>query len=158
MTGCIALAKSLAISALAACGLLMAGGQFDTGGRIADDSSGIQITADADAQADELATTVAAEVSADIQAELDAADCLDNCPAPCATACADPLRPTLDGAVQIDAAFGAAVAPEPSCVCANESSSVALEAGGNAALESDSSSTDAGASLGASANFGIAGN
>jgi hypothetical protein len=158
MTGCIALAKTLAISALAACGLLMAGGQFNTGDRVADDSSGIQITADAGVRADELATTVAADVSADIQGELDAADCLDNCLAPCAAACADPQGPALDGAVRIDAALGAAVAQEPTCGCSDEASSVALQAEGDAGLESDSSTTDLGASAGTIATFGSAGN
>jgi len=159
MTGLIGMAKTLAISALAATGLLMAGGQFDTDGQ-ASVSSGTGATASAGTgSGGQTSTRIDAEASVQSEATISAdSDCLDNCPAPCATACADPLRPALDGAVEDAAAFGAAVAPEPPCVCADEGSSVALQAEGNGGLESDSSTTDLGVSSGAFASFGIAGN
>jgi hypothetical protein len=160
MTGLIGMAKTIAISALAAAGLLMAGGQFDTDSQ-ASVSSDTGAAASAGTEiGGETTTGIDADASVQSGATTSAdTDCLDdNCPAPCATACADPLRPALDGAVEDAAAFGAAVAPEPPCLCPDESSSVALEAEGDAGLESDSSSTDLGASLGASATIGIAGN
>jgi hypothetical protein len=157
MTGCIVLAKTLAISALAAGGLLMAGGQFDTGGRIADDSSGIQITADAGAQADELASTVTADVSADIQAELDAADCLDSCPAPCATACADLQRVPSDGAVEIGASFDAAVAPEHPCGCQAEVPAVEVNVEPETGATAGSATLDLEAAAGSTVGHGLGG-
>ena len=157
MTGLIGMVQTLAISALAAAGLLMAGGQFDSDGQ-ASVSSGTGAAASTGTESGGQ-TSTGIDTDASVQSGATTSTdthCLDNnCPAPCATACADPLRPALDGAVEDAAAFGAAVAPEPPCLCVDESSSVPLEAKGDAGLESDSSSTDLGASLGASASFGI---
>jgi hypothetical protein len=160
MTGLIGMAQTLAISALAATGLLMAGGQFHTDGQASVSSSTGAAASAGTGSGGQTSTGIAADASVESEVTISAdTDCLDNnCPAPCATACTDPLRPALDGAVEDAAAFGATVAPEPPCLCADESSSVALEAEGDAGLESDSSTTDLGASSGAFASFGIAGN
>ena len=159
MTGLIGMAQTLAISALAATGLLMAGGQFDTDGQ-ASVSSGTGATTSAGTESGgQTSTGINADASAQAGATVSAdADCLDNCLAPCATACADPQGAALDGAVEVGGYFDAAVAPEPPCACSNADADVALSAGTHAGADDGASPADLGASAGTIATFGSAGN
>ena len=155
MTGLIGLGKIFVITAIAASGLMVAGTQFDAARPAAfssETSAGTEIEG-------QTSTSIDADASAEAGATISAdTDCLDSCPAPCATACADPQGPALDGAVQLDAALDAAVAPEPPCVCSNADANIAVSAGTHAGAEDGASTTDLGASAGAFATFGSAGN
>jgi len=159
MTGLIGMAQTLAISALAATGLLMVGGQFDTDGQ-ASVYSGTSSAASAGTEnGGQTSTGIDADASVQSGATVSAdSDCLENCLAPCATACADPQRPALDGGVEVGASFDAAVAPEPPCACSNADANIAIGAGTHAGTEDGASTADLGASSGAFATFGVAGN
>lgn len=122
VTGLICVTKTFALTALAACGLLMAGGQLDTAGPSraslengttaqAEQARGVDLSSDADANG-----SISSELISDKSA------CIDNCPAPCATACAvTPLQGSpLDGAVEVGVSLDAAVAPEHFCECQSE--------------------------------------
>jgi hypothetical protein len=149
MTGLIGMAKTVAIAALAAFGLLLAGGQL-SGGETADVSSGNSATTTADTESGQASISTTTDSSAQSETASNS-DCLDNCLAPCAAACADPQRPPLDGAVEDDAAFGPAVAPEHP----NADITVGFGAETNTGAAGDSSPTSLGASSSTFGAFGV---